>query len=349
MGVTTTYDTFSTTIMPRFDMVTEDTHRTIVSEMDSGLEERNNIWRFPKRSFNLGYRYLTTANRKTLYDFYRNQRGSWKPFWFKDFELRDWEDEYVGYGGPLDVDGALAADGAVFTDQIDGATDITANDMTLLPAAPALNDAYYFGHKAPFDKLTVHMGTAGTPAYVNGVSGWAVVWEYWDGNSWEALAGISDLTVAFTAAVGDHDVTWTMPTDWAIYEVEEQYLYWVRARVSDFETITIQPKGDQAWVSSDTFDLHSHTTTSASLLVYQDGVAIPADAGAPHYHFISGGGPAGRDRISFSAFPSTGVLITADYPGYLCCLARFTSDTFRESIPFNDLFNVDFGITEVFE
>ena len=415
MAVTTTYDTFPSTVAPQFDFATEDTQRSIISEMDSGLEERNNIWRFSKRAFTLAYRYLTQADRKTLHDFFRNQRGSWKPFWFKEFELRDWNDEFIGYGGPLDIGGAISQKGLVYTDELDHATDATHDDMTLIDftvttackaqwnAAATSGDVddtsafsvddgiifeldngtyhystvhsitdsdtltihdaipggrhvdvdadiilvpiYYFGHKAKFDKLTVtiHDQGAGT---------WTITWDYWNGTAWHAFAGgeYTDDTTGFTAAAGDRDfhIT-TMPVDWAIYEVEDQYLYWIRARITACTVITTAPTGTQAWVGSSYFDLHTHTTTSASLLVYIDGVAIAADAGTQHYHFISGGGAGGRDRISFATAPTVGQLITADAPGYLCVLSRLTNDSFKESVPFNDLFNVELGIQEVFE
>jgi hypothetical protein len=88
-----------------------------------------------------------------------------------------------------------------------------------------------------------------------------IVWEYWNGTAWTALAGIADGTSGFEAAVGNHDVTFTVPTDWAIYEIEGYYLYWIRARVSVYNSITTQPKGGQAWVNTHFYDLHSKATS----------------------------------------------------------------------------------------
>ncbi len=94
---------------------------------------------------------------------------------------------------PAALSGAIADDGGAQTDETTEANQATLNDMTLLPATPAENDAYYFGKSSQWDWLTLKMDTPG-----EGV--WTIVWEYYDGDSWELLTGLSDETDGFEAS-----------------------------------------------------------------------------------------------------------------------------------------------------
>ena len=138
--------------------------------------------------------------------------------------------------------GAQADDGGVQTDEAAEANSAAANDMTLLPAVPVVNDAYYFGANGPFNQLTVNIGTQGDGT-------WTIVWEYYNGSAWVALAGVTDGTLAFEAAVGNRDVDFTRPADWARVAVNGVTAFWIRARVSVFNAVVTQPLGTQAWVS----------------------------------------------------------------------------------------------------
>jgi len=85
---------------PSYSYVTDHEFRTIVSDFESGAEQRRKMWRFPKRTFALIYRVmeLTAAKRDAIYEFYANRKGSYEPFWFFDFIERHWVDEFVSYG-----------------------------------------------------------------------------------------------------------------------------------------------------------------------------------------------------------------------------------------------------------
>ena len=139
------------------------------------------------------------------------------------------------------VAGTVADDGGAQTDETVQANNATPNDMTLLPAIPAVNDAYYFGHSALWDWLRVNIGTAGA-----GV--WAITWEYWNGTIWTGLPDISDGTSHF-GNPGNSEVTFTRPGDWAVTSVGGiGGLYWIRARISSYTSIVTQPLGSQAWI-----------------------------------------------------------------------------------------------------
>jgi hypothetical protein len=141
-------------------------------------------------------------------------------------------------GNPLG--GAIADDEGVQTDETAAANNDLANDMTLFPAVPAVDDAYYFGLGALWDYLRLNIGTSG-------VGVWTLAWEYWDGFAWSALPGLNDGTSAFTLA-GWREVNFTRPTDWAVTTVGGiANLYWIRAKVSSCDSVTAQPKGNRAF------------------------------------------------------------------------------------------------------
>lgn len=145
------------------------------------------------------------------------------------------------------VDAAIADDGGVFTDETTAANEATADDMTLLPATPVVNDAYYFGDAQTFGRMELDASTQGAGT-------WTIVWEYWDGTTWVDLAtshNLVDGTSGFTAAVGRQGVTFDTPSDWATTTVNSQGpFYYIRARVSAFTSITTQPLGQQAWMAA---------------------------------------------------------------------------------------------------
>ncbi|MCK4892044.1 MAG: right-handed parallel beta-helix repeat-containing protein, partial [Candidatus Pacebacteria bacterium] len=137
------------------------------------------------------------------------------------------------------MDTCIADDGGSMTDQTTECNNATANNITLLPATPAVNDAYYFGYDYQTRKVSVNIGTQGAGT-------WTITWEYYNG-AWTALSGVTDGTIGFTAAAGEEDVTYTLPTDWAKTTVNSTEKYYIRARVSAYTSITTQPLGTQAY------------------------------------------------------------------------------------------------------
>jgi hypothetical protein len=140
------------------------------------------------------------------------------------------------------VAGARAYDhsGPTYTDETTEVNNADANDMTLLPATPAVNDAYYFGYASVWDWLNLNIGTAGAGT-------WTITWEYWNGSSWAALPGVHDTSNGFRAS-GMNSVKFNRPDDWANHDVDGATLYWIRGRVTSYSSVTTQPLGTQAWI-----------------------------------------------------------------------------------------------------
>lgn len=140
------------------------------------------------------------------------------------------------------LEGAVAEDTPATADETAAAKNATVNDMTLLPAAPANNDAYYFGSSYKFDNLLLNIG-------IQGVGVWTYIWEYYDvDTTWHALAGVTDGTVGFTAAAGIKTVSFTKDANWTAVAVGGiGPFYWIRCRILVYTSIVTQPKGTQAW------------------------------------------------------------------------------------------------------
>jgi len=141
-------------------------------------------------------------------------------------------------GAPLG--GAVADDGGAQTDETNEANNDIADDMTLLPSTPAVDDAYYFGYPSLWDWLELRMGTAG-------IGTWDIVWEYWNSTTWNLLSDVDDGTSGFRVS-GNRLVTFTRPPDWAqttVGGIAAQY--WIRARISAYTSVVTQPKGTRAF------------------------------------------------------------------------------------------------------
>lgn len=161
------------------------------------------------------------------------------------------------------LDKAIADDGGSQTDETSEANSAAADDMTLLPATPAGDDAYYYGDSSKFDLLTINIGTQGDGT-------WEITWENYNGSTgdWTAISGVTDGTSHYEAATGNRDVSFSIPANWGLTTVDGDNLYYIRSRVSSYTSVTTQPLGTQAWsntisapsTSIGTFDLWSSST-----------------------------------------------------------------------------------------
>ncbi len=143
------------------------------------------------------------------------------------------------------LDGAQADDGGAFTNELTASRNGTANDITLLPAVPAPNDAYYFGSASTFSKLYINVGTAG-------VGTWDIVWEFWNGSTWTTPTVTATSNVQNFKTDGLTSLSFSVLTNWTTTAVNGVTLYWIRARVDTYSAVTTQPKGTEAWVENST-------------------------------------------------------------------------------------------------
>lgn len=125
-----------------------------------------------------------------------------------------------------DIGYAFQDDGGSFTDFTTEANDDTTNDVDIWPAAPAQDDAFYFGSTSQFDSVGIDLTTQGVGTTTT------TVWEYWNGSAWTTLTFLSQGVDDFTEAVGYYINAFTPPSNWATTAVDSVTAYWIRARQS---------------------------------------------------------------------------------------------------------------------
>lgn len=167
--------------------------------------------------------------------------------------------ESINYS--TDVRSALADDGGSFADETTEANNSEENDLTLLPSSPAVGDAYYIGEEEIFTEVEVDVSTAGDGT-------WNIVWEYYDGLNWTELSNISDGTNSFQSS-GTGKVSWDISSDWTSTNVSAvENLYWVRARLDTFDSITTQPLGQEIDITGSGYSLdYTYEQTNGSINV----------------------------------------------------------------------------------
>ncbi|MEO0166607.1 MAG: hypothetical protein ABIL39_10780 [candidate division WOR-3 bacterium] len=90
---------YPTSPVPCFPYEIREEGKTISVEFDSGKSQHLRLRRFPKRKIGpLIYRGLNFNDRKIIYSFFRNYWKNFNSFYFYDWILREWIDEYVGRG-----------------------------------------------------------------------------------------------------------------------------------------------------------------------------------------------------------------------------------------------------------
>jgi len=133
-------------------------------------------------------------------------------------------------------------DGGAFTDYSAESQNLTADDINLLPAAPAAEDAIYIGSDVKFERLNYDETTAGAGT-------WTITWEIYEGGSWSS-ANITASTAAQFQT--DSLLPWVDIDDtssWTTTTINGQEAYWIRARLSSFTSLTTQPKAAVFWTT----------------------------------------------------------------------------------------------------
>jgi len=162
----------------------------------------------------------------------------------------------------------ITDDGGLYVDETTPFREATADDVEVVPATPAADDACYFGLAAgTFARIDLNITTAAVDLVAT------IVWEYWNGTAWTAVSGLTDGTTGLTAATGIKTVSFTLPTDWAKCTVDSVNAYWVRVRVSAYTSITTAPQIGQGWIvpstaqwTDDTTDMTDAGTGDVALL-----------------------------------------------------------------------------------
>lgn len=147
-----TYNTFPTTVIPSYGYKSGLDYKTLLFESASGnVEQARYERRFPKNNFGNVFQNITPEEADVLKKFVGGQLGSATPFWYIDWEEREWTDIYVGRGT-----------GALATFDLHG-FNITENTVKIYVAGheQIVTDEYVFVHgggDAGADRITFGSG-----------------------------------------------------------------------------------------------------------------------------------------------------------------------------------------------
>tara|TARA_Y100000310_G_scaffold345020_1_gene461227 strand:- start:3493 stop:4974 length:1482 start_codon:yes stop_codon:yes gene_type:complete len=145
---------------------------------------------------------------------------------------------------------AILDDGGAFTDYTTEADNSTADNVFMLPAVPAVNDAFYFGSSTRFNTISIDLTTVGAGT-------WTLAWAYWNGSSWAVIDTIASSPVDIsTFTKGELQVVRmpdTISSTWATTTINGQGpFYYLKVTVSAYTSITTQPKATRIRLGHDT-------------------------------------------------------------------------------------------------
>lgn len=138
-------------VTPDFGIKTSEMWRTLITDFESGKEQRKKKWAFPKRKVNIPYNLIHESEIENVWDFYHDRSGAYEAFWFYFIKSRKWKGEYIGKGDDSTVTFDLpskSTDESSLTVYVDGTpTSVTflsgggqaSSDRIQFSVAPAAN------------------------------------------------------------------------------------------------------------------------------------------------------------------------------------------------------------------
>lgn len=143
---------FPSTVPPKqdgYDLSVE--WNTIITQMDSGLEQRRQKWTFPKYNIELTFDLLSSTDAATLWNFYIARNGRSEAFYFYDKESLAWTGLYIGVGDgstqTFDLPGKTTTSQTIYVDGVSeaGVTILTgggaeSSDRVTFTVAPATGE-----------------------------------------------------------------------------------------------------------------------------------------------------------------------------------------------------------------
>ena len=82
----------------KYPLTIESSYRTLVSNFETGEEQRRKLWAFPKRRVQLAYDAITQSDMDELWEFYCARSGAYESFYFYFPYMEYWYGEYLGTG-----------------------------------------------------------------------------------------------------------------------------------------------------------------------------------------------------------------------------------------------------------
>lgn len=142
---------------------------------------------------------------------------------------------------PIEPISALLDDGGAFTDYTAPITTEAAL-VPLVPAAPAVDDAFYFGSPDPIAALQLQLDTVS-------LSDWTIAWEIWNGVAWVTPPTLIDGSGGWRAVYSPRIEVGSIALQ-APAVVNGVTAYWLRARVAAIGVFNTQPTARWAFIGA---------------------------------------------------------------------------------------------------
>jgi|GEM_PF-5311257 len=109
-------------------------------------------------------------------------------------------------------------------------------DVEPFPAVPAVGDGLYVGNVSQFDTVRLWVNRQGLGTFT-------ITAKYYNGSSWIAatLIGSGDQIFSYKRS-GHRWLSFVRPTDWAVFTIDGNSLYWVKFEVTAYSSMTQMPK-----------------------------------------------------------------------------------------------------------
>jgi hypothetical protein len=109
-------------------------------------------------------------------------------------------------------------------------------DVEPFPAVPAVGDGLYVGNASQFDTVRLWVNRQGLGTFT-------ITAKYYNGSSWIAatLIGSGDQIFSYKRP-GHRWLSFVRPTDWAVFTIDGNSLYWVKFEVTAYSSMTQMPK-----------------------------------------------------------------------------------------------------------
>ena len=109
-------------------------------------------------------------------------------------------------------------------------------DVDPFPAVPAVGDGLYVGNISQFDTVRLWVNRQGLGTF-------SITGKYYNGSSWIAatLIGSGDQIFSYKRT-GHRWLSFIRPTDWALFTVDGNSLYWIKFEVTGYSSMTQMPK-----------------------------------------------------------------------------------------------------------
>lgn len=152
--------------------------------------------------------------------------------------------------------GNATSGGTVFSQPYRYKSDGTGNYTHFFDNSPTVDDAFYIGFTGGrATGIDWYTSSSFTPISSDSHS---VVWEYWNGSSWQSLPNLVDGTSGFTQK---GQVTWDLPSDWTAYNYTDSNgrnypAFWIRVRLTAFTNFTNGGKFYYAYVKIRPYTIH---------------------------------------------------------------------------------------------